>query len=358
MVRLGIGTVQDIELSATGLCVDWEQMKALADMQGLSAVVLDGLDGVQELKGLRTQDFMPKKLRLEWIGEVLQGENTYAIQSKAAGELALLFHTNFIKTYLLKGAVVAECYPLPNHRVSADMDCYLLPQNSNFDAWDLGNQLVAAMGYAVSTSFYKNSTFYLPGLTVENHRFMTPFRGNKRMESFERLLQSMMLSEQLNKKDDLIEGTYLYRPPVLVTALFLVEHAYSHFLHEGLTWRMVLDWVLFVRKHNEQVVWPDFEALIDKFGFKKFYDSFYRLGCYLMGDLSFHCLTRNDNLMLADVWAPLDLHETTEGVKGKIALAGNTWRARWKYRHFTDMTWIQALWIQVKGVLIIKTPTL
>ena len=34
------------------------------------------------------------------------------------------------------------------------------------------------------------------------------------------------------------------------------------------------------------------------------------------------------------------------------------WWAKWKYRNFTDMTWIQALWIQVKGFLFEKKPKL
>ena len=43
---------------------------------------------------------------------------------------------------------------------------------------------------------------------------------------------------------------------------------------------------------------------------------------------------------------------------GQLALAGNTWRARWKYRYFTGMNWMQALWIQVKGFLFEKNPSL
>ena len=65
--------------------------------------------------------------------------------------------------------------------------------------------------------------------------------------------------------------------------------------------------------------------------------------------------TIDDNLkskMLEDIWAPLDVHETVTGLRGKLALAGNTWRARWKYRLFTDMTWLRALWIQAKGVML------
>lgn len=83
-----------------------------------------------------------------------------------------------------------------------------------------------------------------------------------------------------------------------------------------------------------------------------------RLGRYLLGDLSEDELTTKDRLMLDDVWADLDLHETVRGIKGKLALVGNTWRARWKYREFTDITWLQALWIQVKGFLFIKGPKL
>ena len=91
---------------------------------------------------------------------------------------------------------------------------------------------------------------------------------------------------------------------------------------------------------------------------RKFYDSYVRLGRFLVGELAAEWLTLADQRMLADVWAPLDLHETLHGVKGKLALAGNTWRARWKYREFTDISWLKALWIQVKGFLFMRNPVL
>ena len=62
--------------------------------------------------------------------------------------------------------------------------------------------------------------------------------------------------------------------------------------------------------------------------------------------------------MQEDVWAPLDVHETVTGFRGKLSLAGNTWRDRWKYRLFTDMNWLPALWIQAKGILFEKNPTI
>jgi hypothetical protein len=306
---------------------------------------------------------------LEWIGETLQSENIYEMQQKDAARMAGLFQNNGIRTYVLKGSVVAECYPIPSHRPSVDMDCFLLPEQGDFDAWGLGNGLIKAQGYEVAFDYYKNSTFYLPDLTVENHQFFTPFRGNKRLVALEKKLQGLI---RQNKGNDKFEGTCLYRPPVIVTALFLIEHAYSHFLHEGLTWRMVLDWMMFRHKHEKEIDWRQLEAWIDDFGFRKFYDSYSRLGRYLIGEIlvpqdsqarmsdhrSSASLTFQDKLMLEDVWAELDVHDTVRGIKGKIALAGNTWRARWKYKYFSEDSMLKALWIQVKGFLFEKNPQL
>lgn len=350
LVRLGIGhTVPSMDSEFITDDEDWKGVKALAEMQVLSGVVLDG---IEKLPGsLRP----PQEFLLEWIGETLQSESMYNLQNEVAGDVAKLFYRNGIKTYVLKGAIISECYLKPQHRVSVDIDCFLLPEKSDFDAWSLGNDLIRNKGFQVNTDFYKNSSFDISGVTFENHQFLTPFRGNKRLAALEKKLQELIKQD---KAEDIIEGTCLYRPPVMATALFLIEHAYSHFLHEGLTWRMVLDWMMFSRKHKDEIVWFLFEATVEEFGFKKFYESYNRLGKYVLGELQESELTKNDKRMLEDVWAELDLHDTVKGVKGKLALAGNTWRARWKYKYFSEDSMLKALWIQVKGFLFEKNPQL
>ena len=345
LVRLGIGINDSFPTRA----VDWTAMKALAEEQGLSAVVLDGIEK------LPAPARPPQELLLEWIGETLQSESIYETQQKEAVKMAGLFQNNGIRTYVLKGAVVAECYPKPPHRPSVDMDCYLLPEKSDFDAWSLGNDLIKTQGFEVAFDYYKNSTFYLDDLTVENHQYFTPFRGNERLAALEKWLQGQFKNGLSGLR---IEGTELWRPPVMVTALFLIEHAYSHFLHEGLTWRMILDWILFSRKHKDEIDRTLLDAKIDEFGFRKFYDSYYRLGKFLIGELQDSGFKFQDWRMLEDVWSELDVHETVKGIKGKLALVGNTWRARWKYKYFSEDSMMKALWIQVKGVLFEKNPKL
>ncbi len=346
LVRLGVGISQKDSLKGD---INWAEMRALAEQQGLTAVAMDGIDRIPKERRPQKKDI------LQWIGATLQQESQYAIHQKTAEEMALIFHANLIRTYVLKGSVVSECYPNPIHRYSSDLDCFLLPVEGNFDAWLLGNNLMKANGYCIETVFYKNSTFFLPGLMVENHQFITPFRGNETLKNLEKVLQAMLLKDM---GTDRFEGTWLYRPPVMVTALFLIEHAYSHFLHEGLTWRHILDWMMFKKMHYSELDWEAFFAFVDEFGFRRFYDSFYKLGRYLLGEISIEELNRKDLLMLEDIWAPLDINETARGLKGKIALAGNTWRARWKYHYFGDISMFHALWIQVKGVLFERHPKL
>ena len=358
LVRLGLG-IDASNLDVFKSQAIWTDIQALAVQQELSALVLDGVERLPDNQ-------RPSKVDLlQWIGELLQGESKYVAQQKAATEMAMLFHKNHIRTYVLKGLVIAECYPKPNRRLSVDMDCYLKKefniissskfQGDDWDAWSLGNDLIKKRGYEVAFDYYKNSSFYLPGLTVENHQYLVPFRGNRTLKNLEIVLQGLMRDD---KGRDIVEGTYLYRPPIMVSAIFLIEHAYSHFLHQGLTWRMVLDWMMFKETHKMEIHWADLDAMIDEFGFRRFYNSYLRLGEYLLGEMPEEGLTTVDKRMLADIWAPLDLHDNISGVKGKIALAGNYWRARWKFRYFSNISWLHALWIQVWGHLFIKNPKL
>lgn len=342
LVRLGIGISDEPNMV---LKTDWESLMVIATQQGLSAIVLDGIERLPD------ESRPPKKHLLNWIGVTMQEEQRYAVQWKTACEIGLLLRKEDIRTYVLKGFTVAECYPNPSHRYSADLDCYLKSNNSNAEVWETGNALIEQSGAKVERNYYKNSTWYLPGLTVENHRWFTPYRGNKTLTKLEQLLQGLISEDD---GYDQIEGTWLNRPPVMLSALFLIEHAYSHFLHEGLTWRHVLDWVMFSRKYKDEIDWDQLGSWINEFGFRRFYDSYEKLGLFLIGEGG--DLTEADKMMMVDIWSPLDLHETVDGFRGKIALAGNTWRARWKYREFTDITWLQALWIQVNGFLFIREP--
>lgn len=68
-----------------------------------------------------------------------------------------------------------------------------------------------------------------------------------------------------------------------ICAVFdLIDYAYSHFLHKSINWRHVLGWIIFYLRHARDIDYTQLDNLMDDFGFGSFYDSFWRLGQYLL----------------------------------------------------------------------------
>ena len=345
LVRLGLG------LPATDIRgdIDWQSLQELATQHGLSGVALDGIEQLPEQQ-------RPGKLDLlQWIGEMLQNESSLSVQWDVACKMADVFDQNYIRTYILKGLVIAECYPNPNRRVSTDIDCFLLPKKGNFDAWSLGNELLKYHGCKVGVDFYKHSDFYLQDVKVENHRFMTPCRGNKWLMKMETVLQSLLKED---KGKDKIASSNLCRPPVMASALFIIEHSYSHFMGEGLSWKYVADWVLFEKKHRKEIEWGSFLGLLEEFGLKKFFDSFNMICKFLAGEVPEDALSKRDKKLLDDIWDDFRMVGNDHNFCGKLSLALKTIRSAWKYHYFAVISMPHALWIYTKGYLFTKIPTL
>ena len=344
-------------LGETGFAIpetlDWDALIDESSEQGVSVIASDGLQklfdaGLYSVSG----DKEERRKKARWFAKTMKYEQRYAGQLAAAKKMGERLASTGIQTVILKGFTVSECYPVPAHRYSADLDCFLIKDGEHLEAYELGNQVMEQRGVKVGRGYYKNSSFDLPGLHVENHKFCTPFRGNDTLRRFERLLQDLILAGPLCPLGD----TGLLAPPPLASALFLTEHAYSHFLHEGLNLRHILDWALFRRKHASDVDWTAFDGYVDEFGFRKFYDVYVHLGEYVLGSRT--TLTPVEQRVMDSVWAGLDLHESVKGVAGKLRLVGNTLRAGWKYREFSEVSMGKALWIQVKGFLLYNKPEL
>ncbi|MBR4408717.1 MAG: nucleotidyltransferase family protein [Bacteroidales bacterium] len=343
------------EFSCSGLPegIDWQKLISEADCQCVSVIASDGLQRLYDEGLYSAQDEKEvRRLKARWFGKTMKYEHRYAGQMKAAKKMGEWLASTGIQMVVLKGFTVSECYPVPGHRYSADLDCFLIKDGEHMEAYELGNKVMEEHGLKVNRGYYKNSSFDLPGLHVENHKFCTPFRGNKTLTQFERLLQGMLLDGPLTPIGD----TGLLAPPPLASALFLTEHAYSHFLHEGLNLRHILDWALFRRRHASDVDWARFDAYCAEFGFTRFLSSIDAVGEYVLGTRFLDDLTPIDRRFLADVWKGPSFDHDKKGLRARIFLAGNTLRAAWKYRQYSNISMVHALWIQVKGFFFMRRP--
>ena len=353
LTLLRVDLVPDAKGFEVPKALDWSVLIDEADRQCVSVIASDGLQRLYDEGLYSAQDEKDtRRLKARWFGKTMKYEQRFAGQNAKASEMGKWLAEEGIQTVVMKGITVSECYPIPAHRYSADMDCFLVRDGEHLNTYEAGNQVMERHGIKVNRGYYKNSSYDLPGLHVENHKFCTPFRGNKTLLRLERLLQGMILDGPLTMLGD----SGLLAPPPMFSALFLTEHAYSHFLHEGLNLRHILDWALFRRRHSADVDWTRFSAYCAEFGFSRFLSSIDAIGEYVLGMRSIDSLTPIDRRFLDDIWKGPSIDHDKKGLRARFFLAGNTLRAAWKYRHYSNISMVHALWIQVKGFFFIRRP--
>lgn len=138
--------------------VNWKTVMDLSNRQEVNAIAFDGYQAIHDTKA---EDGITKHDLLKWLGQTVSLERQYKIQYAAAVRLAELYELNNIRTFVLKGFSIACCYPIPSHRFSCDLDCFLATKKTGQEsiAYDLGNSLMESNGIPVNRDYYKHSEF-------------------------------------------------------------------------------------------------------------------------------------------------------------------------------------------------------
>ena len=174
LTRIAIGHITPNSISPQIL---WNDLYTIALEQGLSAIVLDGINKCFE-KGIKIDiDFQTK---MEWIGLVQQMERQYQQYEKNIKELVAFYREHGIRMMVLKGYGLAQNYPIPGHRPCGDVDIYLFGDQEKAD-----KLLQEKLGISIDKSHHHHTVFRFKVETVENHYdFLNVYvrPSNKRIE--------------------------------------------------------------------------------------------------------------------------------------------------------------------------------
>lgn len=236
---------------------DWACIKALADEQGLSAIIIDGIEKLPESQR------PPKELTLQWIGEVMQNyEYRYSDYERAIGDLAGFYEKHGIKMMVLKGYGLSLNYPNPKHRPCGDID-----------TWNFGEQKKAddvmskELGISVDNSEHHHTVFNWKNYMVENHYDMLITAATKINRQLEPILKELAMDD---KKTIEINGETVYLPSANFNALFLLRHMLMHFVACGINVRNILDWGFFWEKEGKNVDKEWIKEMADKYYMSSF----------------------------------------------------------------------------------------
>lgn len=224
--------------------VEWNDVLAFSELQGISALVLDGIDRCINQRKRVDVDFQTK---LEWIGSVQQMEAIYCQHKKNIGNLAKFYQKHGIKMMLMKGVGLSLDFPIPHHRPCGDIDIYL------YGDFEKADKLISKdYNIEISHERHKHTIFQFEGVTVENHYDFANYHKHRSSKKLDAWLKENCLTERLECPEI---GANVYLPSASFNSVFLIRHAASHFAAEEISLRHLLDWAFFVENHYDEVDW-------------------------------------------------------------------------------------------------------
>ena len=322
LVRAGIGHQARISIPEQ---VDWQVIEALAAQQGLSAILVDGVEKFPE--GQRP----PKPVLLQWIGETLQGyEYRYELYCRTIAEMAAFYNEHGIKMMVLKGYACSLDWPKPEHRPVGDIDIWQFGKQKEADA-----VLAKEKGIKIDKSHHHHTVFDWRDFMVENHYDFVNVYAHKSSRELEKIFK------ELGKDDSHfveVYGEKVYLPPPNLHALFLIKHMVSHFAAANITLRQILDWAFFAQKHTKEIDWKWLVGLLEKYHMKDFYCC---LNAICVEDLGFpvnmfpsvQFEPRLKERVLEDILDPAFTAEAPTGLVKRLVYKYRRWQGNaWKHR--------------------------
>lgn len=304
--------------------IDWSDIETLAEQQGLSGVVVDGVEKLPD--GQRP----PKMVLLQWIGEVLQNyEYRYKAYCNTLAELAAFYNTKGIKMMVIKGYACGIDWPKPEHRPYGDIDIYL------FGKYKEADELLRQSGIQIDSGLHHHTIFSYKGEMVENHFDFVSVHSSRENKEIEGIFKNLASDDSYKVR---INEQTIYLPSPNLHALFLLKHAKGHFTSTSLTLRQLLDWGFFVKANTELIDWNWLLPLLDKYHLREFFNC---INAICIEDLGFSSMIFpyvqfnpiQKDRMLKDVFNPEFSDKEPKWLFRRVFFKYRRWKANaWKRR--------------------------
>lgn len=341
LVKLGIGHNSGPIPPGT----DWKDIEVLSFRQGLSAIVLDGIERMPD------QARPPKELLLQWIGNKLQSyEYRYELYQRTIAELAAWHNSNGYKMMVLKGYACSLNWPRPEHRPCGDIDIWQFGKQKEADT-----ALAKDKGIKIDNSHQHHTVFFWRDFMVENHYDFINVYHHKSSAEVEKVLK------QLGKNDShFVElyGEKVYLPSPNLHALFLLRHSMSEFASSCINVRQVLDWAFFVEKNGTDVDWDWLLGVLDEYNMREFFNC---INAICVNDLGFSAtlfpnvqyLPDIKERVLNDIIFPEFTAVEPKGFLPRVIYKYRRWKANgWKHKLCYKESMWSAFWSGVWNHLL------
>ncbi|MDD3035074.1 MAG: nucleotidyltransferase family protein [Bacteroidales bacterium] len=228
---------------------DWREIVNMARKQSVSALVAD------KALSLPKAYLPPRDMSLLFLTQIEQTRN---LNRKIIHTLSVVteeYREEDIPFVLLKGPSSAANYPDPYLRNPGDLDLFIYRKED----YARSKERVRSKGFEFEVADTMHYHYSLDGVNIEPHHKITYFERKRYEKRFVALVREAVNNESFKHID--IEGVRVKQLPVEMHALYLFHHMFRHFAHQGVGFRQFCDWLLFLKKHRNEIDKDSFTAL-------------------------------------------------------------------------------------------------
>ena len=220
----------------------WDKVLLLAGQQTVLGLVAEAVPSLPE-------QFRPDPQTMNRLRGVATNIcRSHSLLNRKVADLKTCLDSHDIHSVLFKGQGVALNYPNPLSRQCGDIDMYV--GEKNFEK-ALRILLPDSNDSASKYRHLKHFNVEQDGVHLEIHRIAEILPGLRKDRIFQKWTVQHLESNRVDKVE--IGGTSVNLPPHQFNCLYIMNHAWHHFISGGIGLRQLCDWTMFLHRHHADI---------------------------------------------------------------------------------------------------------
>ena len=185
---------------------------------------------------------------------------SHALLNGKLAQVRELMDSANIRSVLFKGQGVALNYPNPLSRQCGDIDLYVGEKNF------LKGMDLLEPGVEHDVDVYKDMKHFTidsDGVHVELHRIAEMLPGRKADREFQKWTVEELMGPDV--RSVMIGGCEVDLPPVDFDTLYIMNHAWHHFINGGIGLRQLCDWTMYLHRFHDRIDVARLESNLKRF---------------------------------------------------------------------------------------------
>jgi hypothetical protein len=316
---------------------DWNTVLDIAMAQTVAVIITDGIETLPA-------DRWPKKdvmMRLMML-RVKTGQ-MHQLLNTTINQVVNALTAENIPSVLLKGQGAAQNYIKPESRSCGDIDIY-----TGTEGYERACEIISCMNQTKHKAGEESSRhmhLYLNGVEIEVHRLASSMPGKKLNGSFQNWTKASIDdnfgSDELKSWDN--NGTKISLATQTFDAFFILYHAVRHMFSEGVGFRQICDWTMFLHRHHTEINSTELAKRLKEFHLNDIWREFSILAVNVLG-LPVNELPIYPEGMCTDARGQLTGSTKTDIILSHIFISGNFGRFDHKGRDRSKVPYLTRKW--------------